>query len=264
MLRIRTIAIIAILCLLLCGTGLAEETRYIGIISAMQNEVDLLLAEAEIDRVDTVGGVDYHVGTLCGRPVVIARAGIGKILSAAGMATMLNRYDLSGVLFTGIAGGVGDETRVLDVVVATALVQHDYGQITNDGFEWAPGFDGETGYYPCDEALVSLARDAAVEVVGEEHVFQGVVASGDQFVASEAYVKRLQEDFNAIACEMEGASIALVCSRYDTPFVVIRTMSDKADGQAHETYDNMADIAADNSCRIVIQMLKSLGGTSDA
>lgn len=250
----------AVMILPLCPAGLAEDVpspRRIGIVSAMQNEVDLLLSEAEIDRVDTVGGVDYNVGMLCGKPVVIAKAGIGKILSAAGAAAMLNRYDISEVIFTGIAGGVGDETRVLDVVIATRLVQHDYGQITNDGFEWNKGFDGGEGYCPCDERLVDLAADAAAAVVGQEHVFRGVVASGDQFVASEAYVETLKERFNAIACEMEGASIALVCEQYDTPFVVIRTMSDKADGLAHETYENMADIAADNSCRIVLRMLES-------
>lgn len=202
--------------------------------------------------------MDFNVGTLSGKPVVIAQAGIGKILSAAGTTAMLNRYPISSVLFTGIAGGVGDDTKVLDVVIATKLVQHDYGQITNDGFEWSEGYDGEEGYYPCDAGLVKLAYDAAVVVVGGDHVFQGVVASGDQFVASEKYVKKLQENHNALACEMEGASIALVCERYDVPFVVIRTMSDKADGLAHETFENMAVIAAENSCKIVLEMLKEI------
>ena len=167
------------------------------------------------------------------------------------------------VLFTGIAGGVGDATKVLDVVIATKLVQHDYGQITNEGFEWSKGFEGEEGYYQCDESLVNLAYAAAVDTVGKEHVFQGIVATGDQFVASEEYVKKLQEEFNAIACEMEGASIALVCERYGVPFVVLRTMSDKADGLAHETYENMSNIAADNSCKIVMEMLESMS-TSEA
>ena len=259
MLRTKTIAIFMILFLLACHVGLAEERApYIGIISAMQNEIDLLLSEAEIDHIDTFGGVDFNVGTLSGKPVVIAQAGIGKILSAAGTTAMLNRYPISSVLFTGIAGGVGDDTKVLDVVIATKLVQHDYGQITNDGFEWSEGYDGEEGYYPCDAGLVKLAYDAAVVVVGGDHVFQGVVASGDQFVASEKYVKKLQENHNALACEMEGASIALVCERYDVPFVVIRTMSDKADGLAHETFENMAVIAAENSCKIVLEMLKEI------
>ena len=98
--------------------------------------------------------------------------------------------------------------------------------------------------------------DASVSVVGEDHTFKGTIATGDQFIASEDYVNKLQNDFGAIACEMEGASIAAVCYQYNKPFVVIRAMSDKADGNAHESIENMGDIAADNSSRIVIEMLK--------
>ena len=142
--------------------------------------------------------------------------------------------------------------------MAENLVQHDYGQMTNDGFEWYGEYGGDNGYFPCDEGLVKLASQAAVEVLGEEHVFTGTIATGDQFIASESYVKKLQDDFNAVACEMEGAAIAVVCTEYEVPFVVIRVMSDKADGKAHETYENMQDIAADNSSRIVMKMLEGM------
>lgn len=235
-----------------------EEEGVIGIISAMDNEIALLLKQADIDHVDHIGDMDFHVGELCGKQVVIVKSGIGKVRAAAGIAAMLDTYNLSKVFFTGIAGGVGDETEVLDVVVATELVQHDYGQITNDGFEWYEGYGGDHGYYPCDPDLVSLAYDSAVRVLGEEHVFKGIITTGDQFIASEEYVKVLQNDFHAIACEMEGAAIAVVCSEYEMPFVVIRAMSDKADGLAHESYENMADRAADNSSRIIMQMLESM------
>ena len=244
----------------LCGAAgtLPEEPSYLGIISAMQNEVNLLLSHAEIERVETVGLVDFHVGTLCGQRVVIAKAGVGKVLAASGITAMLNRYPVSGVIFTGIAGGVGDETNVLDEVIATRLVQHDYGQITEDGFGWFEGTNGEAGFRDCDPSLVVLAYESAVLELGEAHVFKGVIATGDQFVASDSYVKWLQSEFDAIACEMEGAAIAVVCGQYGVPFVIIRAMSDKADGLAHETYENMADIAADQSSRIVMRMLNAM------
>jgi adenosylhomocysteine nucleosidase len=165
-------------------------------------------------------------------------------MAASAATAMLNNYPISKVIFAGIAGGVGDETQVLDQVIATRLVQHDYGTITNDGFVWSSGVTGEEMgekvFYTCDPDLVDLAFEAAVQVVGEDHVFKGTVAAGDQFVASEEYVRRLQQDLDAIACEMEGASIAAVCTQYGMPFVVIRAMSDKADGNAHESIDNMA------------------------
>jgi len=151
---------------------------------------------------------------------------------------------------------------VLDQIVATRLVQHDYGIITNEGFVWSSGVDGEEQgekeFYYCDSGLVDLAYDAAVQVLGEDRVFKGTVATGDQFISSEEYVKKLQQDFDAIACEMEGASVAAVCTQYKIPFVVIRAMSDKADGNAHESFDNMSDLAAENSNKIVIRMIDNM------
>ncbi|MBQ7699902.1 MAG: 5'-methylthioadenosine/adenosylhomocysteine nucleosidase [Clostridia bacterium] len=259
------ILVCVIILALLCGcTSKTEEpTEYIGIISAMDNEIDLLLKEAMIDRVDTVADVKYHVGSLHGQPVVITRSGIGKIRAASGVTTMLNTYKISKVIFTGIAGCVADEPQVLDEVIATNLVEHDYGIFSNDGFEWRsgdPGFGGEPGlYYDCDAQLVQLAYDAAVEVMGMDHVFKGTIATGDQFIANSEYVQKLRSDYDAYACEMEGAAAAVVCIQYKIPFVVIRALSDKADGNAHESYENFGDTAANNSSRIVIKMLDTVG-----
>lgn len=254
------LAFCMILSSLLCSCG-SKSVEYTGIISAMDNEIEVLLSEAEIERVDTIAGADYHVGKLRGRPVVITRAGIGKIRSASGITALLENYSVGKVIFTGIAGGVADETQVLDEVIATRLAEHDYGILGNDGFVWRsgdPGYGNKEGeYYYCDPKLVDIAFEAAVQTVGEEHAFKGTIVTGDQFVASEEYVKRLRKDYDAYACEMEGASIAAVCQKYDTPFVVIRALSDKADGKAHESYDNFGDSACSNSSRIVLKMLES-------
>jgi adenosylhomocysteine nucleosidase len=264
------ILIITALIALVEGCALREKTdivfdrqkERIGIISAMDSETELLLEEAKIDHVDTIGGIDYNVGKLHGQDVVITGTGIGKVLSASATAAMLNNFNITEAIFTGIAGGVEDETKVLDEVIGTKLVYHDYGTITKDGFKWTTGNTGEMvgkdGYFFCDEELVDLAYASACEVLGEEHVFKGVIATGDQYIASEEYVDYLDEKFDAKACEMEGAAIGAVCTQYETPFVILRAMSDKADGQSHESFDNMGDIAADNSARIVMHMLDSM------
>ena len=263
--KLSTLFLICIMlsvCLFGCTPKANEKSEYIGIISAMDNEINLLLKEANIDHVDTIAGIEYHVGSLNGTPVVITRGGIGKIRVASGVTTMLIKYPISAVIFTGIAGGVADETEVLDEVIATHLVEHDYGILSNDGFKWCsgdPGLGGEPGiYYECDTELVELAYNAAVEVMGKEHVFKGTIATGDQFIANSEYVEKLRNDYDAYACEMEGAAAAVVCNKYEVPFVVIRALSDKADGNAHESYENFGDIAADNSSRIVIKMLDSI------
>lgn len=246
--------------------GCEEESKkpssYIGIISAMDNEIGILLKEAKIDHVDKIAKVEYHVGTLHGKPVIITRAGIGKIRASSGVTAMLNKYKISNVIFTGIAGGVSDNTEVLDEVIATKLVEHDYGIVTNDGFKWRsgdPGVGDKAGeYYKSDPKLVDLAYKASCSVVGKKHSHKGTIATGDQFIASEDYVSRLQKEYNAQACEMEGASVAAVCLQYKKPFVVIRALSDKADGKAHDSYKNFADIAGLNSSKIVIKMLEDM------
>lgn len=254
-----TLMLIVLLVSVVAVFAQATTEERVGIISAMDNEIKLLLENAEIDYIDSFGGIDFNVGTLCGKDVIIVKAGIGKVLAASCAATLLCRYNITDVIFTGIAGGVGDQTNVLDVVIGDNLVQHDYGQVSLDGFVWEPASGGdEQGIFTCDPELVRKAYDASVSVVGSDHAFQGTIATGDQFIASDWYVKELQERFNALACEMEGCAVAAVCTQYDVPFVVIRTMSDKADGLAHESMSNMGDIAADNSSKIVMELLKAL------
>jgi len=251
-----------ILLLFIIFLSSCNKKEYIGIISALDTEIDILLDEAKIEREEEIGGVIYNVGTLANKNVVITKAGVGKIRSSSAVTAMINNYNITKVIFTGIAGGLLDSEKVLDVVIATKLVEHDYGMLNNDGFIWTSGDPGvsksDGDYYECDTNLVNLAFDKAKSVVGDSHVFKGVIATGDQFIANEEYVKKLRADFDAYACEMEGASIAVVCTNYNIPFVVIRTLSDKADGLAHDSYAEFGDLAANNSSFIVISMLKSL------
>jgi adenosylhomocysteine nucleosidase len=236
-----------------------SESQPIGIITAMSNELKMLLDKAEISETKTIGGVDYNIGKLEGQDVVLVQGGIGKAMAAAGTTVLINEFNVKSIIFTGIAGGVGDEVKVLDEVIATDLVFHDYGNQTNDGFVWnAEGGVNEDGSIPVDKELSQKAYDAAISVLGEEHVFQGRIATGDQFVASSEYVTYLQDEFDAIACEMEGAAVARIAAQYEVPCCVIRAMSDKADGAAHDTYENFGDTAADNSAKIVLTMLQNM------
>lgn len=265
------LAMIVTISVFACGCSLrvrvTESKYYVGIVSAMDNEIALLLNEVELDRVDTIAGVQYHIGTLHGVPVIITRAGIGKIRSSSCATAMFSKYPISKVIFTGIAGCVADGPEVLDEVIATRVVEHDYGIFTNEGFEWRsgdPGYGNQPGeYYYCDPELVEIAYNASEEVIGAEHTFKGTIATGDQFIASEEYVKRLRDEYDAYACEMEGAAVAVVCMRYEIPFVVIRCLSDMADGNAHESYANFGDVAAANSCRIVHNMLVAMGNKQE-
>ena len=228
----------------------------------MDNEIALLLEKANIKEEKVIGDIKYHIGTLNDKPVIISRSGIGKVRSSSGVTALFNNFNISKMIFTGIAGGVKDEEEVLDQVIGTTVVEHDYGVLSNEGFEWCGGDPGmkEPGeYYHCDESLVNLAYESAQAVMDEDrHIFKGTIATGDQFIASKEYCNYLEEKFDAYACEMEGVSAAKVCQTYEKPFVILRTLSDKADGDAHESYADFGDLAAKQSNKIVIKMLESL------
>ena len=239
------------------GAETVKKTQPLGIISAMDVELNYLLAQADISEVVSIGGNDFNLGTLEGQDVVIVKAGIGKSLSAATTAIMCDKFNVASIVFTGIAGGVAPQVEIADVVISTNVFFHDYGYLGNDG-----KIDLNTDFVtmvdvPADPELEKQAYKAAVQVLGDDKVFEGAIATGDQFMANEKYVDYLYRDYNTYAVEMEGASVGYIASKYNVPFVIIRSLSDKADGLAHESYDNWYMVVSDNSGKIVMQFMKN-------
>lgn len=257
----KLIIIIVSIFMLISVTSCQNNKSYIGIVSAMDNEISLLLDETKIEEEKSIGEYKFYVGELKNKPVVIFRSGIGKIYASSAVTTLFNNFNISKLIFTGIAGGIRDDENVLDEVIGTCIIEHDYGFVTNDGFVWGGGDPGkkEPGeYYYCDKDLVNLAYESAVSTINNHNVFKGLIATGDQFISSSDYVKMLNDNYNAYACEMEGAAVAKICQLYKKPFVVLRTLSDKADGEAHDSYQNFGDDAADQSCKIVLKMFETI------
>lgn len=237
----------------------AQQSEAIGILTALDIELDLLLGAAESIQTTTIGGVAYHRARLNSVDVVLARAGAYGMLPSATTSILIHEFGVSGIVFTGIAGGVADHTKVLDVVISTDLIIHDCGTQTDDGFVWKPDCGvNEDGSIPADPYLREIASNAAKQVVGKEHVFEGRIVSGEAFIASQQYVDFLRDQFDAYAVESEGGPVARIAHEFGVPVIVIRTLSDKADGRAHESYASFAQDAADNSARVVLTMLKDM------
>ncbi len=224
------------------------------LVGAMPEELEALLAALEDARQERLGPFEATSGTLEGRPVLVARCGIGKV-NASALAQALLARGAARLVFTGVAGAVDPSLRVGDLVVSSDAVQHDV-DVTPLGYR--PGeVPGEPLAWSADERLRRLALEAAAELDGVR-VVTGRVASGDQFIADPARVAQLRERFGAACAEMEGAAVAQVCARWKAPFVIIRSISDTADSDAHADFRSFTPLAAARAKRVVRGMLRRL------
>jgi adenosylhomocysteine nucleosidase len=197
----------------------------------MHEELRALLPLLRGLRTVRLAGRDFHHGLIHGRPVVLALSGIGKVAAATTAALLIQAFDAHKLVFTGVAGGLAPGVEVGDVVVARQLLQHDM-----DASPLFPRFEvPRTGRsrFDADAALADALAGAAGRRPGAR-VHQGLVISGDRFVASWAESAALREVLpDALAVEMEGAAVAQVCTDFGRPFGVVRTISDRADDSAH-------------------------------
>lgn len=221
----------------------------IGIIGAMDIEIERINAVMEEKEEFTVSGALYTRGRLDGKDVVTAVCGIGKVFAAMCAQTMIVKFGADKVINTGVAGGLTDKTDILDTVVATALVQHDMDTTYfGDPKGMISGIN--VVEFPCDKAL---AEKITANVEG--NCIRGIVASGDCFIADNDKKKEISETFNAVACEMEGAAIAQVCYVNKIPVCVLRTISDGANGE-EMSYERFRVVAAEKAANVIINTIK--------
>ncbi|WP_162064218.1 5'-methylthioadenosine/adenosylhomocysteine nucleosidase [Vibrio taketomensis] len=227
----------------------------IAIVGAMDVEIEGVLPKiTNLDK-QTIGNHLFYVGELNNKPVVVTKSGVGKVNAAMTTTLLATEFNVGSIIFTGIAGASAPELEPMDVVISTALVQHDVDlTVFGSPMGLIDGYDSRE-FIP-SEQLVERALSSAKKVLGEERVTTGVIASGDQFIANKEKVAYLYQEFNAKAVEMEGAALAQVADKFAIPYVVIRTMSDKADGSAVLSYEEMKKATADNSVAIILDMVK--------
>jgi len=228
----------------------------IGIIAAMDEELEPLLKDIELDRKEAKAKMEFSLGRLYGKEVVLVRSGIGKVNSAICTQILIDDFKVDKVINVGVAGGIEEHIYPGDVVIAENLVQYDMDTSAfGDKIGQVPRLD--TFDFKCDEDMVSKAK-AACDKIDEHKSFVGRIVTGDQFVADLNKIKWLREEFSGLACEMEGGSIAQVCYLNDVPFVVIRSISDNAQNDAHMDYEKFILIAVKNSVNILKGMLTAM------
>ncbi|MCL4432472.1 MAG: 5'-methylthioadenosine/adenosylhomocysteine nucleosidase [Epsilonproteobacteria bacterium] len=227
----------------------------IAIIGAMREEIDPILSTVEKYTSTEYAGNVFYECTYGGHELVIAYSKIGKVFSAITASVMLERFKAQTLLFSGVAGGISKELKIGDLVMASALCQHD---VDITAFGHPAGFIPEgTLMIEADEQLRSLATEVAVDMGID--LYEGIIATGDQFVASSERKAWIESTFNADALEMEGASVACVCQNFGVPFFVLRAISDTADGGASDDFDAFLKTSAQVSAKFILEMVKRLG-----
>lgn len=229
----------------------------IGIIGAMDEEVDILVNLMEVNEVIEKASLKFYKGKLENKDVVVVRCGIGKVNSALCAQILISEFNVEAVVNTGVAGALNSELDVFDIVISTDAIEYDF-DTTVFGHKKGEIPRMETSTFIADERLIDFAYNSSINEVKNHKVLKGRVITGDRFISSKELKDELVKEFNAYCGEMEGASIAHVCYLNKTPFVIIRAMSDKADGSADVVYDEFVKDAAHNSKDIVLNMLKSM------
>ena len=230
--------------------------KKLGIIGAMQVEVETLVENLKEKQECRKAGSTYYEGILEGLPVVVVQCGVGKVNAAMCAQTLCNCFDVTYIVNTGIAGSLCAELDIGDLVISRDAMYHDMDvQIFGYPVGQVPGT--QKPEFTADETMRNLAY-AAAEAVNPGHTRTGRVASGDQFICSKAQKEKIIADTGAVCAEMEGAAIAHTATRNEIPFVILRAISDKADGSAEMDYPTFETIAAHRCAEVAMKMAKAL------
>jgi len=250
----------------------------IGILGAMNEEVFRLKTDMEIEQSEIRGKREYLIGKLYGHEVVLVFSRWGKVAAASTATTLIDRYNVEFLIFIGVAGAVDPELNIGDVVISDALIQHDVDASSFPGIEKYEIPLLGVKKFEISEKIVCLAIKAVDKFFSENlntdifrnnlkkfgiikpKVIKGLVASGDQFIASASQTDKLRKEIPDLKCvEMEGAAVAQVAYEHQIKFLTIRIISDKADKNAALDFqDFVKNIESHFTYGIVRYLLKEL------
>lgn len=221
-----------------------------GILGALDEEIALIRDQMEIQETTAMLGTTFHVGSVYGKKIVLACCGIGKVNAAVCTTTIIQHFGADCVINVGIAGAMQHGLRVMDVVIAREVGFHDQDPVM---LKYYP----KKAFFRTDDSLFTLCEQSCAQLRDiPGNVTTGVIVSGDTFVSDKTTKDRICAAYSPACVEMEGAAIGHTSDMHGIPFLVIRTMSDTADDEAQQTYDNFIHLAAQQSAQIILKMLE--------
>ena len=248
----------------------------IGIMGAMEQEIGLLRRSLEKPRHEMHGKRQYTSGLFHGREVITVFSRWGKVAAASTATTLIERYGVDMIIFTGVAGAADPSLDIGDIVVASETVQHDMDVSALSGFERFEIPLLEKSRFPVEPRFIKLGTDSATRFVNkylndrvtekdresfgiiEPSVSTGLIASGDSFVSDVDKIKELGEQLPGLKCvEMEGGAVAQVCYEHQIPMVLLRVISDKADKEAVVDFSAFIEhVACPMTCGIIEELIE--------
>lgn len=227
----------------------------IGVIGAMEVEVDSLIAHMDVKEVTEKAGMKFHEGTIGHTACVIVQSGIAKVNAGICVQILADLFAVTHIINTGVAGSLDNDINVGDIVISTDAMYHDVDATV---FGYAPGQVPQMKVvsFPADAALRAKAVSACKKAAPEIGIFEGRVVSGDQFISEHDKKVQIRNRFHGLCCEMEGAAIAQASWLNSIPFVIVRAISDKADEETTISYNDFEAKAARHCADLVLELLK--------
>lgn len=230
----------------------------LAIVSAMHEELSAVLALMPDEQRETVAGREFWRGHLHGREVIAVLSRIGKVAAATTATVLAERFGVRQIVFTGVAGGLAPSVQRGDVVVARSFLQHDLDASPLFARHVVPLYGRDR--FDTDTALSDQVVAAARRALPGAGLHQGLVISGDRFVATTSEARALQRELpEALAVEMEGAAVAQVCHDYGIAYAAVRTISDRADDAAHGDFVSFIDQVASRHTAAIVKALLADG-----
>ncbi|MCK5781058.1 MAG: 5'-methylthioadenosine/adenosylhomocysteine nucleosidase [Flavobacteriales bacterium] len=225
----------------------------IGIIGAMSEEVNILKDAMLLDTIISRAGMDFYKGKIGSENTIIVKSGIGKVNAAMATQLLIDQFDITSLINTGIAGGINDTLNIADIVIAKSLRYHDF-DVSSFGYKLGQIPRMDTSIFYSDRMMMAKILKNGREL--HYRIGYGNISSGDIFINDFDKKNRIKNIFNSDAVEMESTAIAHVCYLNNIPFVIVRAISDKSNGEAPKQYKKFEKEAAISSATLILKTLR--------
>lgn len=229
----------------------------IGIIGAMSSEIELLKNNMKITNTTNISGMTFYEGILSNKNIVLVKSGVGKVNAAICAQTLICVFQVDSIINTGVAGALSNKLNIGDIVVSKDAIQYDMN-VTALGYPIGVIPDMNNSTFEGNDTLIEAAIKSNESLDDSVKVYVGRIMTADLFLADENRKQELVKNFDGWCAEMEGAAIAHACTVNNTPFLIIRSISDKADNSAHMNYPEFEKRAAIHSSKMLEIMLGKL------